>query len=587
MTVVSVKEISKDFGIKPLFSSLTFVLQPNECVALIGNNGCGKSTLLRMIAGFDDPDSGEIVRRRDLYYAYCAQQDNFVSDRSIIEVAKERLAHTTVSEYDIQQVLNEAGFGSLDSPASLLSGGWQKRLSLICALTSCSDLLLLDEPTNHLDLPGILWLEEKMQNFKGAILFVSHDRYFVERLAQKTVELNASYPGGYITADGGYSDLLEKRENVLNTLRTHRQSLENKVRREVAWLRQGVKARTTKAKYRIDEAHRLINELNSIQHNQSAVDLGFAATGRKTKELLKADKLSCGYEDKTLCSDLSFVLYPGSRLGIVGANGCGKSTLLKTLIGELPPLKGKVVRASNLKINFFGQMREQLNPDLTLKDALSPDSDSVVYQDRSIHVVTWARRFLFKTDQLSLKLGELSGGEQARLLLAKVSLLDADVLVFDEPTNDLDIQTLEVLEQSFIDFPGALVVVSHDRHLLDRTCTAILGFLKNGEVIQCADYTQYEITWLEQREASGKAPSEKSQSKLVGLSFQEQKELQSLERRIATLEKKKKEFAESMHNPEFATDPEKLQTLHEQLAQTALDLDALFIRWSELEDKKV
>lgn len=587
MSLVSIKEISKDFGIKPLFNGLTLVLKDEERVALIGRNGCGKSTLLRMIAGLDDPDSGEIVKQRGLAVAYVPQQDSFDSDKTVRQTVFSRLNAHTVEEHTVIRKLTETGFTDLDMPVQSLSGGWKKRLSLICALLSEPTLLLLDEPTNHLDTPGILWLEEQLAAFSGSSLFVSHDRYFIERLASRTVEIDIRYQNGFISADGGYSALIEKREQILSAIETQRRSLQNKVRREVEWLRQGVKARTTKAKYRIDEAHRLIHELNSMHNAEQSAELAFGTTSRRTKELLKADKLSGGYPDKVLFKDLSIVLYPGTRLGVVGANGTGKTTLLRTFLGEIPPLSGKVVRASNLKINFFGQMREQLDPDKTLKESLSPDADSVVFQGRLIHVVSWAQRFLFRSDQLSTKVGELSGGEQARLLLARVSLLDSDVLVFDEPTNDLDIQTLEVLEESFISYPGAIIVVSHDRYLLDRACTTIVGFVADQKLIQCADYTQFEIQWREAREPEQKTSASTKTNKGPGrLSYNEQKELATLERKMNTLETKKREIEALMHEPHIASNLAELQKRQNELAQLNEELEKLFDSWSALEEKR-
>ena len=600
MSLVSINGIGKDFGIKPLFSNLTFVINENERVAVIGQNGCGKSTLLKMIAREEDPDTGEIIHRRGIHIGYVRQIDRFEKHDTPLSVLTAAGAAHNLADFKARRMLSEAGFSDPDIDVHQLSGGWKKRLSILAGLCSEPELLLLDEPTNHLDIPGILWLEDQLNQFPGSVFFVSHDRYFVERVAQRTIELDARLPGGFVAGAGGYSALIEKREEVLSNLKSQKASLSNKVRREVDWLRAGVKARTTKSKSRSDEAHRLIEELNKMQFETQASDLGFAATGRKTKELIKLDETSGGYESKVLWNNLSLTIYPGTRVGIVGANGSGKTTLLKTITGELPALKGKVLRASNLKINFFGQMREGLVADKTVKEILAPHGDSVVFQNREIHVVTWARRFLFRNDQLDSHVSELSGGEQARLLLAKISLLESDVLIFDEPTNDLDIQTLEILEQSFVEYPGAIVIVSHDRYLMARVCTDIIGFLPRNKVIRCADYGQFEIEWDDAKgnsfskssnEPSDGAPTGKGSDTNDGdegggtLSFQEKKELQSLERKIKTADKRQTELKEKLNNPDIAANAAKLIELQTEIDSHADTLESMIARWMELSER--
>jgi ATP-binding cassette subfamily F protein uup len=589
VTLVSINNIGKDFGIKPLFSEVTLVLNDDERVALLGQNGSGKSTLLKMIAGLETPDSGEIVKRRDLLISYVKQLDRFEQDDTPLSIMMN--AGHGLADFEARRLLEKAGFTDLDSPIEVFSGGWRKRLKILEGLAAKPDLLLLDEPTNHLDIPGILWLEDQLTAFSGACLFVSHDRFFVERVAARTIELDSRLPGGYVSAPGGYSALVEKREETLSALRSHKASLSNKVRREVEWLRAGVKARTTKSKSRIDEAHRMIDDLNKMQFERQAAELGFAASGRKTKELIKLEDTSGGYPEKKLWKDLSLTIYPGSRIGIVGANGAGKTTLLKTLLGDIPVLQGRVLRASNLKINFFGQMRETLNPEMTVKQTLAPDSDAVVFQNREIHVVTWARRFLFHSDQLASRVSELSGGEQARLLLAKVSLLESDILVFDEPTNDLDIQTLEILEQSFIEYPGAIIIVSHDRYMMARVCTEVVGFLPNAEVVRLADYAQFEIEWDESSKTAKKNPSiqsgnesKQTQAKST-LTFNEKKELQSLERKIQTSEAKIATLQAALHLPENATHLNKLLELQADFDKVTASMNEMMARWLELSEK--
>ena len=587
MSLISINSVGKDYGIKSLFSNLTLVIDPREKVGLIGANGSGKSTLLKMIMGLEDPDCGEIILRRDTLKAYVKQQDEFPTDISAIDFLLSEVP--SLKQHQAEQLLGSSGLAEINCLTQSMSGGMKKRLAIITGLAKNPDILLLDEPTNHLDIPGILWLEETLLNFAGAILFISHDRFFIERIAERTIELDARFPGGYISAVGGYSAVIDKRDQTLEQLRATKDSLRNKVRREVEWLRAGVKARTTKAKYRSDEAHRLIAELNSMQLDKQTAELGFAATGRKTKELIKFDRVSGGITDLQegssieLWKDLSFTVYPGTRIGIVGGNGVGKTTLLRTIVGELPVIKGKILRASNLKINYFGQMREQLNPEVTVERFLSPDADTVVYQNREIHVVSWARRFLFNTDQLSSRIKDLSGGEQARLLLAKLSLLDSDILVFDEPTNDLDIATLEILEQSFIEFPGAILIVSHDRYLMSRVCTTILGFIKKGSIIQTADYLQFEQEWDQTSSNKNTKESSSPNSANTTNNFFNKKEIQSLERKISTIENKIVDANKELLDPSISTDGEKLISIQQKIDTLQADLDSLMEKWLELQ----
>lgn len=586
MSLVSVVGVSKDFGIKSLFSDITLTVDEDERIAIVGANGSGKSTLLKLIVGLDSPDHGDIVRKRGLEISFVAQNDDVPEDSTLLYWILDG-AH--LPEHEIVQLCHASGLEDVYCSSDQMSGGQKKRASVLKALAKQSELLVLDEPTNHLDIPGILWLEEALINYKGAVLFVSHDRYFIERVASKTIEIDSRFSGGYLSEIGGYSAIVEKREHTLSSLETIRSSLANKVRREVEWLRAGVKARTTKAKYRSDEAKRLIDELNSMQLERKTVELGFAATNRRTKELIRLDKVSGGYDDKVLFKDITTVLYPGSRIGIVGGNGSGKTTLLKTIIGELPVLKGKIHRASNLEIRYFSQMREDLSDDVTVKEFIAPDSDSVIYQNNSIHVASWMKRFLFTTDHLSMPVSQLSGGEQARLLLSKLSLYPADVLVFDEPTNDLDIPTLSFLEDSLTEFPGAVLLVSHDRYLVGRVATEILGFTGAATTIQCADYTQFEIAWDEARtsnKSSSKQIKNQSSQKPSELSYQDKKELQSLERKISTQESKIQKLEESLLDPAHSANMTKLVNIQEEIEQEKLALDDLFERWANLEAMK-
>ena len=341
-----------------------------------------------------------------------------------------------------------------------------------------------------------------------ACVVVSHDRYFLENVATEMVELNRAYEDGAFRVNGNYSAFLEAKEDYLHAQRKRQESLENRVHTELEWLRRGPKARTTKAKARIDKAHEMIGELAEMnaRSRTSSAKIDFSATNRKTKQLITLDGVSYGVGSRTLFKNIHFSVTSGMRVGLVGPNGSGKTTLLRLLRGDIKPETGKIRRADGLRIVYFDQNR-QLDPDLTLRRALAPDSDSVIYQERVIHVAAWAERFLFSAENLNQRVGRLSGGERARVLIAQLMLQPADVLLLDEPTNDLDIPTLEILEESLLEYPGALVLVTHDRFMLDRVSTVVLGLDGLGRAERFADYSQWEA-W--QRAQQSRLPQNQS-----------------------------------------------------------------------------
>ncbi len=464
--LLSVDAVGKGFG-RPLFEDLSFGIFEGDRAGLIGPNGSGKSTLLKILAGLEEPDSGTRSLRRGVRVGYVPQDPEFPRDATAEEVLTLALAADPAEEFEkaarVAVTLGKAGFEDPAQPVAILSGGWRKRLAIARELAKEPDVLLMDEPTNHLDVEGILWLEDLLQSEPLAYLVVSHDRWFLENVAGRMLELDARYPEGLLQGEGSYTDFLEKRDEILKNQAEYQASLANKVRREVEWLRRGAKARTTKAKGRIQEANRLISELAELREKTGAAanaraGIDFNASDRKTKKLLVAEGLTKSFGNRKIVQGLDLKLTPGTRLGLLGPNGSGKTTLLSLLDGTLEPDAGTIQTADWLKVVRFDQNRETLDRTVSLRRALAPEGDSVLYQGRTVHVASWAKRFLFRSEQLDTPVSRLSGGEQARILIARLMLQPADLLILDEPTNDLDIATLEVLEESLMELhrrPGA------------------------------------------------------------------------------------------------------------------------------------
>ena len=600
--IINAQGISKAFGANPLFQNIFFRVSEGDRIGLIGPNGSGKSTLLRILAGDVSPDSGEIAVRKRIRLSYIEQDSTFESGATVRSVAQSAMERATVPESErgtrFAETLGRAGFEDLDAEASELSGGWQKRLAIVEAVVQGPDILLLDEPTNHLDLAGIEWLETLLEAAPFACVVVSHDRYFLENVASEMAELNRTYPDGLLRVSGNYSRFLEKKEEFLHSQSKRQEALENLVHKEIEWLRRGAKARTRKSKARIDKAGELMGELADLnaRRRSGTAQIDFSATDRKTKRLIEMENVSCEVGDHTLFSGLNCVITAGMKVGLVGPNGSGKSSLLRLLRGESAPASGDIHRADWLRIVYFDQRRE-LDPDVTLRRALAPEGDSVVYQDRVIHVASWAAKFLFDGEQLNQPVGRLSGGERARVLIAQLMLQPADVLLLDEPTNDLDIPTLDILEESLLEFRGSLVLVTHDRYMLDRVSTVVLGLDGMGGAGLFADYSQWE-TWQEERKQSARndarsagraaAPDENA-GQPTGkkkLSYLEAREYDSIEQRVADAEELLQAKRVQLEDPQIVSDGPRLVSAHAEMEEAQEKVDALYARWAELEKRK-
>ena len=597
--LISCQEVSKAFATGLLFESISFTIETNERIGIVGPNGAGKSTLMSILAGELEPDEGEVVKRRQLKVALVTQRSDFDDEHTAFEIvatAARKMGMTeTEIEISVPTVLSKAGFENFSVKVGELSGGWRKRLGIAAAMVLNPDLLLLDEPTNHLDFEGVRWLEQLLKKPDFAFLVISHDRFFLDRVCRRIIEVNQMFPEGIYHAQGGYRRYLELRAEYITSQESLIQSMSTKMKREDKWLSRGPKARSTKSKYRIDAAEQLREELSRIkkQMTQRKSKIDFVASGRKTKKLVEFKSVGVSFGGHNIFQGLSFQAGPGSVVGLLGSNGSGKSTILKLVTGDLKPSSGCVDLAGDLKVVYFDQNREQLDLTQTLKKALSDGNDSVVYRGNAVHLVSWARRFQFAPDQLDIPLSELSGGEQARVLIARLMLLEADLLVLDEPTNDLDIPTLETLEDSFVDFPGAIILVTHDRYFMQQACDQFIGLTGGTRVGAFADYNQWERELgtqdkdISKVEKSGDKSSKRKSKAKKSLSYMEQREYDGMEQQIHDAEASLEVLKKVAEDPGIATQSIKLAESWSAVQKAQEHLDALYDRWEQLESKQV
>ena len=632
MPLITLDNASLAYGHYPLLDKATFQLDPGERVGLIGRNGAGKSSLLKVIAGESKLDDGTAWRAPSSRIVYVPQEPVLNPQHTIYQAVAEGLgdmqqllvdyhaithsmslpgANIDVLMADMQKlqheldanngwamqakvetVLSKLSLGP-DTPVVSLSGGWRKRVALARALVAEPDVLLLDEPTNHLDLEAIQWLEDLLLGFKGAVLFITHDRRFLNRLATRIVELDRGNLTDFV---GTYEQYLVKKEELLAVEATHAAKFDKVLAQEEVWIRQGIKARRTRNEGRVRRLEQLRLERAARRERQGNVKLTLDSGERSGKLIAELDNVSKAFSDRVLIKDFSTRIMRGDRIGLLGPNGAGKTTLLRLILGELEPDSGTIQRGTNINVAYFDQMREQLDEEATLADTISPGSEYVQIGNERKHVISYLEDFLFPPQRARSPVKSLSGGERNRLLLARLFARPSNVLVLDEPTNDLDIDTLELLEQLLQDFEGTLFLVSHDRAFLENTVTQIIAFEGNGKLSEFGggfdDWQRFTAQRAQAEAAQEKPktetakPAAKPQTTKTKLSYKEQIELEKLPDQIDTLEKEQTAINNELANPDTYKDAEKVKSLQTKLNEIEVLLLDAISRWEELESKK-
>ena len=631
MPYITLENASLAFGHHALLDKSAFQLDAGERVGLIGRNGAGKSSMLKVLAGEIKLDDGKVWTAQSANTVYVPQEPELNPDHTIYEAVAEGLGavqKTLVAYHDVTHKMSEpdADFDALmkemellqhdldnlgawemqskietvltrlsldpDVVISTLSGGWRKRVALGRALVAEPEVLLLDEPTNHLDLEAILWLEELLLSFKGAVLFITHDRRFLNRLATRITELDRGKLTDFV---GTYQNYLIKKEELLAIEATHAAKFDKVLAQEEAWIRQGIKARRTRNEGRVRQLEKLRLERAARRERQGNVKLNIDAGERSGKLVAELDNVSKAYGQKVLIKDFSTRILRGDRIGLLGPNGIGKSTLLKLILGEIEPDSGSIERGTNLNIAYFDQMREALDEEATLADTISPGSDFVEIGTERKHVISYLEDFLFPPQRSRSPVKSLSGGERNRLLLARLFARPTNVLVLDEPTNDLDIDTLELLESLLQEYKGTLFLVSHDREFLENTVTQVIAFEGNAVLDEFGGGYDDWLRFSQQRateETRNKPLQQKTESKKTEkttpapqkLSANEKKELENLPLQIDTLEKEQAEINLQFSNPDiFKEQPELVKTLQNRLSTIDDEIETKMERWEQLD----
>ncbi len=597
--LINAHKLSKEFAGKKLFDSLNVGFEEGERVGLIGPNGAGKSTLLKILGGIISADRGDVARKSGIKVSYLAQMPDFDLDKELLDSVMEGLP-PNLEEWEAQMKalealamlnLEEAGL-SHESKVSQLSGGWRKKLAIVRELAKEPDILFMDEPTNHLDVDSILWLEELLNQAKFAYVVITHDRVFLQNVTNRIIELDPRNEGGIFSINGDYTDYLEAKADRLSAQNQQESNLKNKLRRETEWMRRGPKARSTKQQARMDRHGELAIEVADIsdRNRERKVNLSFKAVEGGPKKLIEAIEISKAFQkNKKLFEKLTITISKKSRIGLLGKNGAGKSTLIKTLLGEMKPDSGEIKFADHIQVAYFEQNRELLDPEKTLLKTICPQGDHVKFRGNFVHIRSYLDRFMFHPMQSDLPVKRLSGGEQARILIAQLMLKEANILVLDEPTNDLDVATLDLLQEQLEAFDGALLLVTHDRYFLDQVCDQIL-VLDEGRPEIFSSLNQWEEARLRRKAKPGarSAPTPKAGDKVDSplfnaqkkkLGFNEQRELDGME---ANIEKRESEMDLLVGSAGTLAGAEQKKAF-ERIAVLQKEIEKLYLRWEELQ----
>ena len=608
VSILNVENASKSFQNKVLFRDASFYMQEGEKLALIGKNGGGKSTLLRVIAGEEELDRGTVIKKRNLKIAYLSQETKFPEEEPVLQaLIKNFSLQNSQEEKEAfgKKIMQELGLLDYDAPCKLLSGGQKKQLALLAVLNVEPDLLLLDEPTNHIDEEVSEWLEGKLSQFKGSILLVSHDRYFLDTVCNRIVELEREE---FISYDCKYDEYLEEKANRLSAEVAKERARQNLLRKELAWVRRGAKARSTKQKARLDRYEKLSEMHGPTEEEELNLSSIYTRLGKSTIFLKEISK---SYEEKCLFSQFSYNFLRNDRIGIIGKNGVGKSTLMKVILGEMTPDSGTVEIGQTVRIAYFRQENEELNDEERVIDSIKDIADYLPTTEGLISAAQMAERFLFTPEMQFAPIGKLSGGEKRRLYLLRILMSAPNVLFLDEPTNDLDIASLMVLEDFLDHFSGIVLMISHDRYFLDRTVNRLFIFQENGRIRQFeGGYTDYQVALLseslegnsaeansgrkqgakdgksgvdsdKQVEQEGKSKSWRKERALK-MSYQEKKDYETIEDDIGMLEEKIEELDKL--SVENARDFVRLQELQKEKGETERLLSEKWARWEYLSD---
>lgn len=599
MRLIKLENIQKRIGNRELFQGIDLTVHKGDKIGLIGPNGAGKSTLLKIIADVTEYETGEIDIAKGVRISYLPQTEQFDETKSLIDVVIESMDDMPL-DYDEKRTkavfaLNKVGFieDIEATKVSEISGGWRKRLAIACATAQEAELVLLDEPTNHLDLDGILDLEQTLKAAEFGFIVISHDRRFLHNITSKTMEINAIYPRGFFKQDLAYEDFMKKREEYFANEQSTRDSLKARLKIEQEWMARGAKARTTKQEARIDSFYEMQDQLKDLNKRLSMKrsqerSFEFASTERKTKRLITLNNISKKFGDKTVLHKFNLNLGPKTCIGLLGRNGAGKSTLQNIIAKKLKPDTGTVKYVDNLKVSIFDQARKDLALTLTPRVLFCGSADSVIFQDRLVHINVWMKYLQLRHDQVDTPIKNLSGGEQARLNLGLIMLERSDVLLLDEPTNDLDIESLNMLEKALQTFPGAIILISHDRKLVEAVSTKILGFVDNADLQDFADVEQWQnymngITKTQEvKKVESKEVKEDYRNRdPKKISFKDKYEYENMEDTIANLES---ELETLQANPVDANDFEAFQAYCDKMSEVQTTLDNKYTRWSELEE---